>query len=143
MSAMLAQELGDGIAAAVCCRPQRRIIVGMHVSAVLEEERHHIHVTTPRCFLQRCMIVSVHVSAMMEEERDHTSVATRSGHPQRPVNVSMLLHVRAGLEEERDSVGLTHGSGLTKGPAIGTAGQVGAVLDEKRHHIRVTILNRT
>ena len=66
---MLGQELDVGGMAVLGCQTDCPIVSGMHVSAVLKQERNHISATIHRCTLQRRIVISMHICAVLDEER--------------------------------------------------------------------------
>ena len=51
------------------------IVISVHISAMLEEERHHMHVAIQRCKLQRHAVIRVHVGTVLEEKLHNAQVA--------------------------------------------------------------------
>lgn len=64
---MLDEELDNSFMTVFGCHLQRPVVIEMHVSVVLEQQRNHIRVALLSSTYQ-CILVADYISAMRDEE---------------------------------------------------------------------------
>ena len=118
---------------------QGRIINSVYVSAVLEEDLYHGHMTIQRCMPQHDVLIDVDVGAVCEEKLHHRRMLSRRRVPHRLIVSDM--HVRSVGEEDRHDLVVAVPSGYPQSLVVSDV-DVHASLEQEEDNVRAGVARR-